>query len=84
MPSFKDLLLIERFVTRGIAKFQRSLITDIQKRIMLNLSAVLDAAGSSLENVLKFNIYLTNLKDFAEVNDAYITFIPGLKPASTP
>lgn len=50
---------------------------------MLNLSAVLDAAGSSLNNILKVNIYLTNLKDFAEVNDAYTIFFPGLKPAST-
>lgn len=51
---------------------------------MLNLSAVLDAAGSSLDDILKINIYLTNLKDFPEVNDAYVTFFPGLKPASTP
>lgn len=49
---------------------------------MLNLSAVLDAAGSSLDNVLKVNIYLTNLEDFAEMNDAYTAFFPGLKPAS--
>lgn len=51
---------------------------------MLNLSAVLDTAGSSLHNILKVNIYLTNLKDFAEVNDAYMTFFSGLKPASPP
>lgn len=51
---------------------------------MLNLSAVLEAAGSSLDNILKVNIYLTNLKDFPEVNDAYIAFFPGVKPASTP
>jgi hypothetical protein len=50
---------------------------------MLNLSAVLDAAGSSLDNILKVNIYLTNLEDFAEVNNAYTAFFPGLKPAST-
>lgn len=51
---------------------------------MLNLSAVLDAAGSSLDDILKINIYLTNLKDFAEVNDVYMTFFPGLKPVSNP
>lgn len=50
---------------------------------MLNLSAVLDAAGSSLDGILKINIYLTNLKDFSQVNEAYMTFFPGLKPAST-
>lgn len=57
--------------------------THIQKRIILNLSAVLDAAGSSFHNILKVNIYLTNLEDFGEVNNAYTAFFPGLKPAST-
>ena len=50
---------------------------------MLNLSLVLDAAGSSFDNIVKINIYLTNLKDFAEVNDAYTAFFPGVKPVST-
>lgn len=50
---------------------------------MLNLSAVLEAAGSSLDNILKVNIYLDNLNDFPEVNEAYIAFFPGFKPAST-
>lgn len=51
---------------------------------MLNLSAVLDAAGSSLDDILKINIYLTNLKEFSEVNDVYMTFFLGLKPVSNP
>ncbi|KAH6887721.1 putative translation initiation inhibitor, yjgF family [Thelonectria olida] len=45
-------------------------VGDRTKRIMLNLSAVLNAAGSSLDRIVKANIYLTNIKDFAEVNEA--------------
>ncbi|RSL79688.1 hypothetical protein CEP51_007164 [Fusarium floridanum] len=55
----------------------------LQKQILLNLGAVLDAADSSLENIIKANIYLTNIQDFTEVNDVYISFFPGLKPART-
>ncbi|RSM12768.1 hypothetical protein CDV31_006116 [Fusarium ambrosium] len=44
--------------------------------------AVLDAAGSSLENIVKANIYLTNIQDFTEVNDVYASFFPGLKLVS--
>ncbi|KAI8659231.1 hypothetical protein NCS56_01140000 [Fusarium sp. Ph1] len=53
------------------------------RQILLNLGAVLGAADSSLENIIKANIYLTNIQDFHEVNDAYVSFFPGLKPART-
>lgn len=48
-----------------------------------NLKEVLSAAGSSLEQVLKVNIYLTDVADFAVVNEIYQTFFPGDKPART-
>lgn len=56
----------------------------LQKQIMLNLKAVLEAADSSLESIVKANIYLTDLKNFNEVNEVYVSFFPGLKPASNP
>ncbi|RMJ10555.1 hypothetical protein CDV36_009833 [Fusarium kuroshium] len=56
---------------------------DRTKQILLNLGAVLDAADSSLESIIKANVYLTNIQDFAEVNDVYVSFFPGLKPART-
>ncbi|KAL6922882.1 hypothetical protein FSST1_000156 [Fusarium sambucinum] len=58
-------------------------IGDRTSRILQNLSAVLKAAGSSLDNAVKLNIYVTNLKDFNAVNEVYITFFPGTKPART-
>lgn len=47
---------------------------------MLNLRAVLESAGTSLENVVKCNIYLTNLSDFAAVTDVYTTFFSDPMP----
>ncbi|MEN6562925.1 MAG: RidA family protein [Christensenella sp.] len=48
-----------------------------------NLKEVLSAAGSSLEQVVKVNIYLTDVADFAVVNEIYKTYFPGDKPART-
>jgi 2-iminobutanoate/2-iminopropanoate deaminase len=36
-----------------------------------NLSAVLSAAGSSLDKVVKVNVFLTTMDNFAEMNAAY-------------
>jgi 2-iminobutanoate/2-iminopropanoate deaminase len=53
------------------------------ERIMENLSAVLSAAGASLNNVVKTTVYLTNMADFAEFNQAYGRYFPTAPPART-
>jgi 2-iminobutanoate/2-iminopropanoate deaminase len=45
-----------------------------------NLSAVLDAAGSSLEDAVKTTCFLANMKDFADFNEVYAKYFTG-KPA---
>lgn len=45
-----------------------------------NLSAVLTAAGSSLSKVVKVNVFLTSMDNFAEMNAVYETFFTH-KPA---
>jgi 2-iminobutanoate/2-iminopropanoate deaminase len=45
-----------------------------------NLRAVLEAAGSSLERVLKTTCYLADMNDFAAFNEVYARHFPG-KPA---
>ena len=50
------------------------LVTEISKatvQVMENLSAVLEAAGSSLEKVIKTTIFLQDLNDFEKVNEIY-------------
>jgi 2-iminobutanoate/2-iminopropanoate deaminase len=53
------------------------------ERIMQNLSAVLSAAGASLKNVVKTTVYLTNMGDFGEFNEAYARHFPNAPPART-
>jgi 2-iminobutanoate/2-iminopropanoate deaminase len=52
-------------------------------RILLNLSAVLRAAGASLQNIVKVTVFLTNMGDFAEFNAAYARHFPSAPPART-
>lgn len=55
---------------------------DVQCRQALeNLAAVLTAAGSSLEQVLKVNISLVDMGDFATINAVYEEFFSTVKPA---
>jgi 2-iminobutanoate/2-iminopropanoate deaminase len=51
------------------------------RQVMQNLSAVLEAAGSSLSNVIKTTIYVTDLADFATINQVYGSFFEIEPPA---
>ncbi|ORY67523.1 Endoribonuclease L-PSP/chorismate mutase-like protein [Pseudomassariella vexata] len=48
-----------------------------------NLKKVLELSGSSIEKVVKFNVYLQDMKDFDTMNEAYIAFLPPNPPART-
>lgn len=39
------------------------------EQVFVNLAAVCEAAGGSLKNIVKLNIYLTNLNDFSTINN---------------
>ena len=55
---------------------------DVQtERVMKNLAAVLTAAGSTLQQVVKTTIYLADLSDFSEVNRVYGTYFGQDPPA---
>jgi 2-iminobutanoate/2-iminopropanoate deaminase len=53
------------------------------KRTFENVRAILDAAGSSLDDVTKCNVYLRDNNDFAAMNDVYKTFFSAPFPART-
>ncbi|KAG6831341.1 hypothetical protein H0H92_011256 [Tricholoma furcatifolium] len=48
-----------------------------------NLGNVLEAAGSSWEKVVKINIYLKDMDNFASMNEIYEKLVPTPKPART-
>lgn len=51
------------------------------KQVFTNLSAVCKAAGGSLEDIVKLTVYLTDLGDFAKVNEAMAGFFEAPYPA---
>lgn len=53
-------------------------------QVMKNLQALLEAAGSSLDKIVKANVILKNSTDFAQMNEIYRTYFkPGEYPART-
>ncbi len=51
------------------------------KRVLENLKAVTEAAGSSMSNVVKVTIYLTDMQQFSVVNEIYGTYFSAPYPA---
>ena len=46
-----------------------------------NIAAVLEAAGTSLDDVLKANVYVTDMDDYEAVNDIYAEYMSEPYPA---
>jgi len=56
-------------------------IREQTERVMTNLSAVLRAAGTSLDSVVKTTVFLSDLSDFVEMNETYGKFFGEVPPA---
>ena len=51
-------------------------------RVLRNLAAILEAAGSSLDRVVRTTVYLADMNDFAAMNEVYGTYFASpLRPA---
>ena len=50
-------------------------------RVFKNLSGILQAAGSSLEKVVRAGVYLKNMGDFAAMNEVYGRYFTSAPPA---
>jgi 2-iminobutanoate/2-iminopropanoate deaminase len=50
-------------------------------QVFQNLKAVLEAAGASLDTVVKTTVFLKNMDDFAAMNEVYSQYFPNHKPA---
>jgi 2-iminobutanoate/2-iminopropanoate deaminase len=61
------------FVEGGVAEQTR--------QVLENLKAVLEAAGSSMDRVVKANVFLKNIADFPVMNEVYAEYFGGSKPA---
>jgi 2-iminobutanoate/2-iminopropanoate deaminase len=62
-----------QFVSGGIA--------EQTQQVLKNLSAVLEAAGSGLQQVVKTTVFLADMEDFTAMNEVYATFFGAEPPA---
>lgn len=51
------------------------------EQVFANLRAILEAAGSSLDQLVKTTVFLQNLGDFAAMNEVYAKHVGGQPPA---
>ena len=56
-------------------------IAEQTEQVMANLGAILEEAGSGLDKLVKTTVFLTNLDDFAGMNEVYARHAGGSPPA---
>lgn len=56
-------------------------IAEQTQQVFRNLTAILTAAGTGFERVVKTTVYLIDIADFRQVNEIYATFFPAPPPA---
>ena len=59
-------------------------ISEQMKTTVENIRIILEGAGSSLENVVKVTVYLSDMDRFSEMNELYKDFFGPVYPARTP
>jgi enamine deaminase RidA (YjgF/YER057c/UK114 family) len=58
-------------------------LTIVKRQCIKNLTAVLEAAGSSIDKVVKVNVFLGDMDDFAKMNEEYIKHWGDTPPSRT-
>lgn len=58
-------------------------VTAQSERVMENVAAILEAAGTSMSNIVKTTCFLTDLGNFAAFNDVYAKHMGDNRPART-
>jgi 2-iminobutanoate/2-iminopropanoate deaminase len=67
----------------GTGKLVEGDIAAQTARVMENLKAIVEAAGSSLDRAVKATVYLKDMQDFAAMNQVYGRYFPQNPPART-
>jgi 2-iminobutanoate/2-iminopropanoate deaminase len=62
-------------------EFVSEVVSEQTEQVLKNLSEVLEAAGTSLNNVVKTSVFLADMSDFAEMNEVYGKYFSDNKPA---
>ena len=58
-------------------------IAEQTRQTLANVKAIVEAAGATMADVVKVNVYLTDFANFGAMNEVYATFFPEPYPART-
>lgn len=56
-------------------------IQEQTKQVMENIKLLLEAAGSSMDKIIKCLVFITDMKDFKEMNEVYVSYFDHDPPA---
>ena len=56
-------------------------VRDQTRQVLLNIKAILEEAGCTLDRILKATVFITNMDDFTKVNEIYAGFFSDQPPA---
>jgi 2-iminobutanoate/2-iminopropanoate deaminase len=65
----------------GHAELRGGDVVTQTEQVFANLRAILEAAGSGLEHIVKTTVYLQHLSDFADMNEVYARHVGDKPPA---
>lgn len=65
------------------SQFVLGTIEEETTRTLDNIKSIVEAAGASMENVVKCTVHLSDISEFDRYNKVYATYFPGIKPART-
>ncbi len=56
-------------------------VKELTHQSLTNIKHILSSVGLTMENIVKTTVFLTDMADFAEMNEAYATYFGGAAPA---
>jgi len=65
------------------SKFILGTIEEETARTLENVKAIIEAAGGTMDDVVKTTVHLKDIADFARFNTVYATYFTGIRPART-
>lgn len=65
------------------SQFILGTIEEETKRTLDNIKAIVEAAGGSMDRIVKCTVHLADISEFDRYNEVYASYFPGIKPART-
>ena len=89
--AYSDGIIVDGFLFvsgQAAVDFKTSMfvlgtIEEETTRTLENIKAIVEAAGATMENVVKCSAHLADITEFDRYNEIYATYFPGIKPART-